>query len=114
MGVFDGRPIAGVAAALATACGFWSLQGLGIALYALFPDPVDARGPLFLVRAFASFVYVVPAGLAAAAVLATGSAIALGSVAFAATIAVEGWIVIELAALRVERRSSMIGAAERT
>lgn len=113
MGAFDGRPLSGAAGAIATVCGFWSLQGLGIALYALFPDPLDARGPLFLVRAFASFVYVVPAGLAAAALLAVGTAVDLASIAFAATIAVEGWIVIELAAIRIERRSSMIGATEK-
>jgi hypothetical protein len=44
--------------------GYWSLQSLGVALYAIFPDPIDARGPMLLVRLFVTLAYVAPAAVA--------------------------------------------------
>ena len=83
-----------------TALAYWSFNALGIGFYAVFPNPLDARGPTALLRFIASIAYLVPASLLAlmASTLHLG---ALGTAtAFALGLGLQGWLVIELVALR--------------
>lgn len=80
--------------------GFWSLQALGVGLYALFPNPIDSRGPMMLVRTILTLGYVLPAALCGVFVSFAGGGAIVVALAVALGLATEGWIVIELASLR--------------
>ncbi len=77
----------------------FALQSLGLGLYAFFPNPLDTRGPMVFVRLMATAAFAVPAILIAVVVAALSGNDLLAFVACAATLALEGWIVIELASL---------------
>lgn len=104
--------LATVAAPLVFA-GYWSLQALGVGLYALFPNPIDSRGPMMLVRTFLTAAYVVPAIVVAAGVsFAHGDPIAVALVA-ALALGGEGWLVIELASLRFSEHGAALATLGR-
>ena len=91
----------------------WALQALGIGLYALFPNPIDARGPMMLLRVFIMFAFATPATLVGLAIgVFTGSlplAIASATIAFA----FEGWVTIELASMRFAEHGAGLATAAR-
>jgi len=92
---------------------YWSLQALGVGLYALFPNPIDARGPMALVRTLITAAYIVPALTlgAAAAALGGGPAVVCGTLCF--TFVALGFLTIEFAAHRfTEKGASMALVAE--
>ena len=95
------------------AISYWGLQSLGIGLYALFPNPVDARGPMMLLRMFIMVAFVAPAVLVGLAVgFLAGNvpvAIATATIAFA----LEGWITIELASMRFAEHGAGLAIAAR-
>jgi hypothetical protein len=96
-------------AALAVA----AFKALGVGLYAAFPDPIDAGGPTLILRFAASVAYLVPAGLVAtvAALLHAGP---IGAIAaFAVTLGAQGWIVLELVALRFSERGASLATLSR-
>ena len=104
--------LATVAAPLVLA-GYWSLQALGVGLFALFPNPIDSRGPMMLVRTILTAVYVVPAILCAAVVaFAHGGPIVVALVA-ALALGAEGWLVIELASLRFSEHGAALATLGR-
>ncbi len=80
--------------------GYWALQALGVGLYALFPHPIDSRGPMMLVRALLAAAYVVPAALVAVVVAILHGGPSIVALAAAVTLAAEGWAIVELASLR--------------
>ncbi len=91
----------------------WALQALGVGLYTLFPNPLDARGPVGALRTLATVAFFIPAALVASVVvLLHGRFVELG-IAFAATLACEGWIAIEFAALRLREGGAALAVASR-
>jgi hypothetical protein len=95
------------------AIAYWGLQSLGIGLYALFPNPIDARGPMMLLRTFIMVAFVAPAILVGLAVgLLAGNvplAIASATIAFA----LEGCVTIELASMRFAEHGAGLAIAAR-
>jgi hypothetical protein len=92
---------------------YWSLQALGVGLYALFPNPVDARGPMALLRTLITAAYIVPAlALAGAAAAFGGGPLAVSATVCFAFVA-EGFLTIEFAAHRfTEKGATMALVAE--
>jgi len=93
--------------------GGWALQALGVALYTLFPNPLDARGPVGALRTLVTVAFFIPPVVVAAIVaMLHGHFVELG-IAFAATLACEGWIAIEFASLRLREGGAAMAAASR-
>ncbi len=92
---------------------FWTLQALGVGLYAVFPNPLDSRGPMVFVRLIATAIFTVPA-IAVAALLGIwfGSDVLAVSVA-GALFAVQGWIVLELASLHFREHGAALAMLAR-
>jgi hypothetical protein len=92
---------------------YWSLQALGVGLYAVFPNPIDARGPMMLLRMLLTGLYVVPA----LAVAALAGAFELGPLAsalgFALALALEGWLVVEAASYRFREHGASLATLSR-
>jgi len=93
--------------------GYWSLQALGVGLYAVFPDPIDSRGPMMLVRTLLTGAYIVPAAAVALVVgIAHGGPI-LVALSGALVLAAEGWAVVELASLRFAEHGAALATLGR-
>lgn len=93
--------------------GYWSLQALGVGLYALFPNPIDSRGPMMLVRTLLTCAYVLPAILVAVIVAIVHGGPILIAFGAAATLGAEGWIVLELASLRFSEHGAALATLGR-
>ncbi len=108
-----GHPLFAAASVPFACLGYWSLVALGIGSYAVFPSPLDARGPTALLRFVASLAYLVPAALlsviAGAAHLGTLGA----TTAFVCGLALQGWLVIELVALRFAEYGASLATISR-
>ncbi len=95
------------------AVAFWGLQSLGIGLYALFPNPIDARGPMMLLRMFIMLAFATPSIIAGTAVgFFTGNAL-LGIASATIVFAVESWVTIELASMRFAEHGAGLATAAR-
>jgi len=79
---------------------YWSLQALGVGLFAIWANPIDARGPVMVLRLFATVFYVFPAALVAALSATSGGGAYLAALAFVLVLIIEGVLVIEFAAFR--------------
>ncbi len=108
-----GRPLAATAALFGTAVAYGSLVAFGVGLFALFPAPIDARGPLALLRLAATGVYLIPAAVVTALVFALRGPDALAIGLGIATLGCEGWATIALATLRFEQRGASFAALGR-
>ncbi|GAC1312005.1 MAG: hypothetical protein NVSMB21_22120 [Vulcanimicrobiaceae bacterium] len=92
---------------------YWSLQALGVGLYALFPSPLDSRGPMMLVRTALSAAYALPAfAIAAIAAFLHGGPIVI-ALAISLTLAAEGWVVVVLASLRFAEHGAALATLGR-
>ncbi len=93
---------------------YWTLQSLGVALQTLFPNPLDAGGPVAVLRFFLTVVFFVPAALAVAAVaiLLHGRPFELG-LTFAVILTGEGWLAIEFATFRLRDGAATLGTLSR-
>jgi len=85
---------------------YWSLQALGIGLYALFPNPIDARGPMALVRTLVTAAYILPALVLGGAVAALGGGAAAAAATVCLAFVAEGFLTIEFAAHRFSERGA--------
>jgi hypothetical protein len=104
------RPDFALLAMPLAALAYGALNALGIGFYAVFPNPLDARGPGTLLRLAATFAYLIVPSLAA---LVAGFAHAgsLGAaIAFALALGFEGWLVLELAAVRFAENGATLGS----
>ncbi|MBD5633622.1 MAG: hypothetical protein IAI49_03995 [Candidatus Eremiobacteraeota bacterium] len=90
-----------------SASAFWSLQALGIGLHAVFPNPVDARGPMALLRTFGIVAYVFPALICGAAAFAFAG-VALACLTTCVVFILEGAAVIEFASYRFSERGAEV------
>lgn len=108
-----GHPLLAVGALPVTLVAYWSLQALGIGLYAIFPTPLDARGPISLLRLLLTVAYLAPAAIVAGLGLAFGGGLLVAALAFAFAFGIEGWVVVELAALRFAENGASLGAIAR-
>jgi hypothetical protein len=80
-------------------CAYWSLQALGIGLYALFPNPIDTRGPMALLRTIVTFAYVLPAVFIGALAGSFGGGV-VAFITMCAILTAEGLLAIEFASYR--------------
>jgi hypothetical protein len=105
------RPLLALLAIPLCFAAYWSLQSLGIGLFAFFPNPIDARGPMAIVRTLLTFAYIVPAivlgGIAAAAGAGTLGAFVAACMVFAA----EGYAAIELSSRRLREAGAATALA---
>jgi hypothetical protein len=92
-------------------CAYWSLQALGIGLYAIFPNPIDSRGPMGLLRMVVTVVYILPAFVAGLAASALSESVLLASAVTCTALVVEGLLAIELAAIRLREQGAVIAQA---
>lgn len=95
------------------AVAFWGLQSLGIGLYALFPNPIDARGPMMLLRTFIMLAFITPAILAGVTVGVLTASIPLAIASATIVFALEGWVTIELASMRFSEHGAGLANAAR-
>jgi len=100
--------------ALPLGIGLWSsLNALGVALYAAYPSRIDARGPIFFVRALATGIFILPAAMLFGFVsMATRNPL-LAATLGAILIVIEGLLAIEFAAGRFNENGAGISALER-
>jgi hypothetical protein len=112
-GVVSGDGVLASVALPLSLATFWSLQALGVGLYAVFPNPVDSRGPMMLARLFLTGLYLVPAigAVALALVFQLGPIVA--ALLFALTLALEGWLVIEAASYRFQEHGAALATLSR-
>jgi hypothetical protein len=75
------------------------LQALGIGLYALFPNPIDTRGPMALLRTIVTFAYVLPAVFIGALAGSFGGGV-VAFITMCAILTAEGLLAIEFASYR--------------
>jgi hypothetical protein len=96
---------------LALGC-YWSLQCLGVGLFAMFPDAIDARGPLLLLRVLMTGLYLGPPLLIAtlAEEWGRGGPI-LAFAALTAILVAEGLLALQVAVLRIHEHGAAIGRA---
>jgi len=108
-----GRPLLAFAALLATVVAYGSLVAFGVGLFALFPAPIDARGPLALLRLVATGAYLVPAAVVTAVAFALRGSDALAIGLGILTLACEGWLTIVISTVRFEQRGATFAALGR-
>jgi hypothetical protein len=92
---------------------YWSLQALGVGLFAVFPNPIDSRGPMMLVRLALTGAYVVPAFAVALVSAAFNADPTLAALLFVLTLGIEGWLVIEVASYRFREYGASIASLSR-
>jgi len=112
-GVAGGDTTLAIAALPLTFAIYWSLQALGVGLYALFPNAIDARGPLGMIRPLVTMAFALPPIVAA--ILALSLQVpALGAALAAAVIFIlEGILAVELASHRFYERGATLGKLSR-
>jgi len=93
---------------------FWALQALGVGLYAVFPNPLDARGPMMFVRILATLAFALPAALAGIAVAIWAGSDMLAIMSASGTFALEGYVVLELASLRFAEGGATLATVARS
>jgi len=92
---------------------YWSLQALGVGLYAIFPNPIDARGPIMMLRLVATLLYVFPAALVSALAGFSGSGPYFAALAFVLVLGIEGVLVIEFSAFRFREFGATLSTLSR-
>jgi hypothetical protein len=113
LGIVSGNVALASAALPLTFATYWSLQSLGVGLFALTPNPLDLRGPMILVRIVATIAYTLPAvAIAIFVTLAQGSPL-LAALAAATVLALEGYVVVEIAAVSFAERGASIARSAR-
>ena len=94
--------------------GLWtSLNALGVALYAAYPSRIDARGPIFFVRAVATGIFLLPAAMLFGFVSMLTHNALIGATLGAIVIVLEGLLAIEFAASRFDENGAGISMLER-
>ncbi len=92
---------------------YWSLQALGVGLYAIFPNPLDSRGPVMMLRLFLTVIYIVPAAIVTVVCTVAGGGPYLGAFAFVATLGIEGWFVLIFASMRFSEYGASLATISR-
>ena len=95
-------------------CAYWSLQALGIGLYAMFPNSIDARGPMAILRMIVIVAYIFPALICGGIAGAVGAGPLGTLIATCSVFLIEGFISIELACTRFREAGAalaVLGAA---
>ncbi len=90
-----------------------SLNALGVALYAAYPSRIDARGPIFFVRAVATGIFLLPAAMLFGFVSMLTHNALIGATLGAIVIVLEGLLAIEFAASRFDENGAGISMLER-
>ena len=110
----SGKPVLALGCIPFAAISVYAFKALGIGMYAVFPNPLDAGGPMLLLRLVASIAYLIPgaAVFAVAAILHAGPVGAM--LACALVLGLQAWIVIELVARRFTEYGAALATIART
>jgi hypothetical protein len=103
-----------VGAALAFPAAFaivWSLTAIGVALYPIFPAPPE-RGPVALLRALVTFVFLVPSGAAFAISLIVVPSVAVATLVALGVLVLEGGLLLEFGGAQIGRNSAATASAD--
>ena len=92
---------------------YWSLQALGVGLYAIFPNPIDARGPVMMLRLLCTIAYVLPACIVATLCALVGSGAYAAALAFVLVMGIEGWLVVQFSSFRFNEYGASIATISR-
>lgn len=92
---------------------YWSLQTLGVGLYAVFPNPIDTRGPVMMLRFVLTLLFVFPAALVAGLAGLAGSGAYVATLGFVLQLGIESWLVIEFASYRFREFGATLGTISR-
>jgi hypothetical protein len=92
---------------------WFSLNAVGVFVYALFPSRFDARGPLFFVRLFVAFALLVPGLFVCAATLIVTRNPLAAMVASGVTLALEAALCLILAASLLQQNGAGVAMLER-
>jgi len=103
-----------LAALPAAAAVWWSLHGLGLLFYAIFPSRVDVRGPVALLRFFALVPFLTPPAVLAGAVAIFTRSIAAAVAAALALLVLQGALALELTARRIAANGAVLASLERS
>jgi len=112
-GVVSGDVVLATVALPLSLATYWSLQALGVGLYAVFPNPVDSRGPMMLVRLLLTGLYLVPAVGAVALALAFELGALFATLVFVLTLALEGWLIVEASCYRFREHGAALATLSR-
>lgn len=91
----------------------WDLQAMGFATYSIIPVPADARGPGMLLRLVLLLVLLIPLAVTFGVAAALTQHIGIGLVTTAGVALLEGWLLLQLATLRLEGNGLAFAQAER-
>ena len=89
------------------------MHALGLATYAAFPSRVDVRGPMAMLRVFATMLYLTPPILAST-VIAVLTRNAIGAVAAGlALLVLQGLGLFEISVRRIRENGAALSTLER-
>jgi len=92
---------------------WWSLNAIGVAFYAAFPSRIDARGPVFLLRAAATGLFFLPPAVVFGFAGMVAGSPAVAALAATAVILLEALLALEFAAYRFRENGAGIALLER-
>jgi hypothetical protein len=113
IGVLGGYPWLALAAIPISLGVWWPMHVLGLAMYAAFPSRVDIRGPMAMLRLFATLLYLTPP---TAVMVFTGifaHSFVLGAVAALLVLVVQGFGFFELSVRRIRENGAALSTLER-
>jgi hypothetical protein len=96
-----------------TSFGGSSRTAIGVALYSVFPSPLE-RGPVLVARTFATFAVLLPGAVVLVVALVLTSSFAVAAFAACGLMLLEGIVLLELAALRLAENGVTVARAEAT
>jgi hypothetical protein len=113
IGVLGGRPALALAAIPLAFAVWWPMHALGLVTYAAFPSRVDVRGPMAMLRVFATMLYLAPPILTSA-VIAVLTHNAIGAVAAGlALLVLQGLGFFEISVRRIRENGAALSTLER-
>lgn len=107
-----GSPSFAVLGTLATVGIVLYLRCIGLALYAMFPSQIDQKGPVAGLRILLAYLFIAPAGIAAAIAGAVASSFGVAGAAAAVVAAIECFLLVRFAAGRLRDNGAGIARAE--
>ena len=97
---------------LALLAATWTMRMAAVASYALFPSPIDVRGPGRAVRVIVLWACAAPAAATLIVLLMVSGSLAGAIAGTAPTMLVEGWLLLELSAWLVRRNGVTYARAQ--
>jgi hypothetical protein len=112
-GLASGNIALAIIASPLTLTTYWSLQALGVGLFAIFPNPVDSRGPVMMLRLLATGIYVLPACIVSTLCALSASGPYVATLAFVFVMGMEGWLVVQFSSFRFKEYGASLATISR-